>query len=53
MRREASNHTSRNLTDELKTFTELDAGDAQVLRDDYAPVEELLNPLIGAQYRPE
>lgn len=53
IRQKALNYEDKNLTDELATYRELNPRDAQILRDDYAPVEELLNPLIGEKYRPE
>lgn len=40
----------RNLSSEIKNMQEIDTGNSQVLTDDYAPVEKLLNPLIGRKY---
>ena len=53
LRQKALNYEDKNLRDELETYRGLNPRDAQILRDDYAPVEELLNPLIGEKYRPE
>lgn len=46
----AENFEGLNLSDEVGNLESLRTGGAPVLRDDYAPVEELMNPLIGAQY---
>ena len=40
----------RNLSENIHQLTEVDVSGAQILRDDYAPVERLLNPLIGRKY---
>ena len=40
----------RNLSKNIRNLREIEASDAQILSDDYAPVERLLNPLIGRQY---
>lgn len=45
-----SNYSRKNLTKEVSNLREFDTGDAEVLTDDYAPVEELLNPLLGTDY---
>ena len=40
----------RNLSSEITKMEKINSEDAQVLTDDYAPVEKLLNPLIGRKY---
>lgn len=40
----------RNLSSEIKNMEEIDTEGAQILTDDYAPVERLLNPLVGRKY---
>jgi spermidine synthase len=40
----------RNLSSNIRNIRDIEASDAQILSDDYAPVEELLNPLIGRKY---
>lgn len=40
-----------NLSEEVENFEEFNPGDVPVLRDDYAPVEQLMNPLINEKYR--
>lgn len=39
-----------NLSDEIKNLKEPNTEDVPVLRDDYAPVDTLLEPLIGQRY---
>ncbi|EHK01440.1 hypothetical protein HRED_08326 [Candidatus Haloredivivus sp. G17] len=46
----ASDYNRRNLSENIRNLREIEASDAQILSDDYAPVERLLNPLIGRQY---
>ena len=46
----ASDYNRRNLSENIRKLREIEASDAQILSDDYAPVERLLNPLIGRQY---
>lgn len=48
----AENFEMRNLSKEVRNLEEVDAEDAQILTDDYAPVEKLLSPLIGRVYVP-
>lgn len=43
-------YQGRDLSNNIKKLREIDASKAQVLSDEYAPVEKLLNPLIGRQY---
>ncbi len=43
-------YRGKNLSEEIKKIQEIDTEDAQILTDDYAPVEKLLNPLIGRKY---
>jgi spermidine synthase len=40
----------RNLSSQIENLDEVKTSDAQVLTDDYAPVDKLLNPLIGRKY---
>lgn len=49
----AENYRELNLSDESLNLEILRPEDAPILRDDYAPVEELMSPLIGAQYSTE
>ena len=46
----AENYTRKDLSQEISMMQNFSAGNAEVLRDDYAPVERLLNPLIGKDY---
>jgi spermidine synthase len=46
----AENFTLRNLSDEVKNLKKVDAESAQILTDDYAPVEKLLSPMAGRSY---
>jgi spermidine synthase len=46
----AENFTLRNLSDEVKKMEKVDAENAQILTDDYAPVEKLLSPMAGSSY---
>ena len=46
----ARDYRPRNLSENIRNLRETEASDAQILSDDYAPVERLLNPLIGRQY---
>ena len=46
----AGDYRPRNLSENVENLRETEASDAQILSDDYAPVERLLNPLIGRQY---
>lgn len=48
----AENFEMRNLSKEVRNLEEVNAEDAQILTDDYAPVEKLLNPLVGRVYVP-
>lgn len=43
-------YQGRDLSNNIQKLREIDASKAQVLSDEYAPVEKLLNPLIGRQY---
>jgi spermidine synthase len=43
-------YSEKNLSEEIRKLQEVDTEDAQILTDDYAPVEKLLNPLIGRKY---
>ncbi len=45
-----SEYGRKDLRDEVSSLQDFDTGDAEVLTDDYAPVEELLNPLVGTDY---
>ena len=40
----------RNLSDEVENLEEVNPEDAQILTDDYAPVEKLLSPMAGRSY---
>ena len=46
----ADSYKRKNLTDEVSMLRNFSSGDAMVLTDDYAPVERLLNPLVGRDY---
>jgi spermidine synthase len=40
----------RNLSQEIENLEEINPGKAQILTDDYAPVDKLLSPLAGRKY---
>lgn len=44
------NYTRKDLSNEVSMMRNFSAQDAEVLTDNYAPVERLLNPLIGKDY---
>lgn len=46
----AESYERKNLTDKVRNLQQIDAEDATLLTDDYAPVDRLLNPLIGQEY---
>ncbi|WP_414838102.1 spermidine synthase [Candidatus Nanosalina sp. VS9-1] len=46
----AKSYRGLNLSDEVGNLEDISPGDVPVLKDDYAPVEELMNPLIGEKY---
>jgi spermidine synthase len=46
----AENFRLRNLSDKLENLEEVNPEDAQILTDDYAPVEKLLSPMAGRSY---
>ncbi|EGQ43475.1 MAG: spermidine synthase [Candidatus Nanosalina sp. J07AB43] len=46
----ADEYRRKNLTDEVSMMENFSSEDAIVLTDDYAPVERLLNPLVGRDY---
>lgn len=46
----ASKYENKDLTDEISMMQNFTSEDVEVLTDDYAPVEELLNPLVGKDY---
>lgn len=52
LKEEASEQDS-SLKDELDRHRSVDTSDVPLLEDDYAPVDQLMNPLIGEQYSPE
>jgi spermidine synthase len=41
---------AKDLSEEIENLEEMEPGDAQILTDDYAPVDQLLNPLVGRRY---
>jgi spermidine synthase len=43
-------YQARNLSEEIKQLNDVDSSEAQLLTDDYAPVDKLLNPLVGRMY---
>lgn len=44
------NYARKDLREEIKSSLEPDTSDVPILRDDYAPVDRLLDPLIGQKY---
>jgi len=50
LERRVDGYEDKNLSDEVKMLRQVQTDDAQILKDDYAPVEELLNPLLGRDY---
>lgn len=40
----------RDLSQEIQNLEEVNTSDAMILTDDHAPVEKLLNPLVGRRY---
>lgn len=44
------NYEDMNLSNEIKNLEKPDTQDLEILRDDYAPVDTLMEPLIGEQY---
>lgn len=46
-----SNHSGLNLSNQIKNLGEApETGDVPLLRDDYAPVNRLIEPLVGKEY---
>jgi spermidine synthase len=46
-----SNHTGMNLSDQIQNLGEApETEDVPILRDDYAPVNRLIEPLVGREY---
>lgn len=50
LQRRVKSYEARNLSDEVSMLRQIDTSGAQILTDDYAPVDELLNPLLGRDY---
>lgn len=46
----ARNHSGLNLTEEVSNLQEPETGDVPLLTDSYAPVDSLLDPLVGQKY---
>lgn len=50
LKNRAKNFTVRNLTQQTQKLKQINSTDAQILTDDYAPVEKLLSPMAGRKY---
>jgi spermidine synthase len=50
LKNRAKNFTLRNLTQQTQKVKQINSTDAQILTDDYAPVEKLLSPMAGRKY---
>jgi spermidine synthase len=50
LRQRNRDYKGKNLPSEIGQLSEVEAAEAQILTDDYAPVDKLLNPLVGRMY---
>lgn len=50
LQKRVEGYEAKNLSDEVQMLRSVDTEGAQILTDDYAPVDELLNPLLGRDY---
>lgn len=46
----SKSYNAKNLSDEISMLENFSSKNVEILTDDYAPVERLLNPLIGKSY---
>ena len=49
----SNTYSEMNLSEEVMSYREINSEDATLLTDDYAPVDRLVEPLVGREYAPE